>query len=233
MCCLSDCKPHLPFVINLFCASYSLALLDNGISLKVIDMQQEESTSTNCPNSLHPPASSLCHTVWFYWQLSPSPSASFWCISAVSCLAYCDFMNQSPALPRGKCFPDILQTHLHCFALLPFGSFLFGPVIQVYCSSFADTCKTGRDSSLWTYGWGWDTGAFHLWAIKWTLGVLPSVEINQCCNLMSVLKYINKFWIPSIVQHATTSQFLVGGMKALIKGEKWPLSASCRWDVGA
>lgn len=67
---------------------------------------------------------------------------------------------------------------------------------------------------------------------KWTLSVLPSVEINQCCNLMSVFKYINKFWIPRMVQHATASQFLVSGMQVQIKGEKWPLNASCRWDVG-
>lgn len=149
MCCLSDCKPNLPFVINLFCASYNLALLDNGISLKVVDIQQEESTSTNCPNSLRPPASFLCHTAWFYWQLSPSTSASFWCVSAVSCLAYA-------ALWLYESISCIAQREMLSW-YLPDSSALLCPLafqfIPVWSSNSGAllflcraTCKTGRDS---------------------------------------------------------------------------------------
>lgn len=67
----------------------------------------------------------------------PQPVCNVFQLSPVWLMLLCDFMNQSPALPWGKCFPDILQTHLQHFALLPFSSFLFGPVIQVHCSSFA------------------------------------------------------------------------------------------------
>lgn len=55
MSCLSDRKPNLPFVINLFCASYNLASLDNGNTLKVTDTQREVNThgsSTGCPAGL-------------------------------------------------------------------------------------------------------------------------------------------------------------------------------------
>lgn len=59
MSCLSDRKPNLPFVINLFSASYNLASLDNGVTPKVSDTQNEVNThgsSTGCPAGLlHPP----------------------------------------------------------------------------------------------------------------------------------------------------------------------------------
>lgn len=104
MSCLSDRKPNLPFVINLFCASYNLATLDNGITLKVTDTQHEVNThcsSASCLASvLLPPlfATPLDFIDSLLLFLQPI-SAAFWMLPVQTVLLY-DSADQYPTLSR-------------------------------------------------------------------------------------------------------------------------------------
>lgn len=117
MSCLSDCKPNLPFVINLFCASYNLASLDNGITLKVTDTQHEVNThgsSASWPASLLLPPffATLLESIDSFLPFPQPISDTFWMLPVQHELL-CDSADQYPTLSRGKCFSDILQPHLH------------------------------------------------------------------------------------------------------------------------
>lgn len=126
MSCLSDRKPNRPFVINLFCASYNSAPLGNGISLKVTDTQRE-AAALPAPRAsllLPPPCASLLYFTDSFLLFPEPVFAAFW-LPPVRLVLLCDSANRSPALPRGKRFPDILRTHPHCFpSCLPVGSCL-------------------------------------------------------------------------------------------------------------
>ena len=120
MSCLSDRKPSLPFVINLFCASYNLASLSNGITLKVTDTQHEANipgSSASCPASLLLPPL-FATRLGFIDSFLPFPqpiSDAFWMLPAQRVLL-CDSADQCPALCRGKCFSEKFQTQLHQFS---------------------------------------------------------------------------------------------------------------------
>lgn len=58
---------------------------------------------------------SLPHCFDFIDSFLPFPqpiSDAFWMLP-VQRVLLCDSADQYPALPRGKCFSDILQAHLH------------------------------------------------------------------------------------------------------------------------